>query len=180
MRSLRVGVLLSALLLAGVATARADLALWADVPIVYSFRNAAIQKASPQGLLVGLALPGFLGAGLEAYKVKGQVSNLVTPATDTDYEYRVTMLDVFLDLPFPSATLVLGGGVGQGRFATVPASQSFPDARLLQAYFVVGVPFAQVFDAHVGYHLVRGETDVVGRKANLDANMATVGLKMGF
>lgn len=179
MRLLRAGVLACALLLFGLAPARADtLSLSADVPVVYQFSDSNLKSPSATGALVGLTLPFLVGVGAETYKVKGQVANL-----STDFDYKVTMLDLYADLPFPGGNLVVGGGLGKGQFATVPASDDFPDAALKQAYFSVGVPFAGIFDAHVSYHLVRGEADIpntVGKKVNLDASMATVGLKVGF
>jgi hypothetical protein len=171
-----------AALCAGAVPARAAaLAVSADIPIVYTFNNQDIaRQTSLGGVLVSVALPGFLGAGVESYRVKGQVSN-PTPA-NTDFTYDVAMLDLLLDLPFPGGNLVLGAGAGRGRFSTALGTPTFSDASLVQAFFSVGVRFAEVYDAHVGYHAVRGAADLTGGggQLNLDANMATVGLKMTF
>ena len=180
MRTLRAGILTAALLLAAAAPAWADaLSVTADVPIVYTFKESSLKDTSPRGLLVGVSLPSLLGVGLEAYKVTGKIANPTPP--DTEFEYKVTMLDAYLDVPFPAANLVLGVGLGKGRFATVPATVPFSDAGLAQAFFSVGVPFGGAFDAHVGYRVIRGEANVgTSGKVNLDARMATIGLKMGF
>lgn len=177
MRPLRAGVLLGALLLFGALPAWADtLSVSADIPVVYSFSESNLKSPSASGVLVGLSLPTLLGIGAESYKVKGQVASL-----STDYEYKVTMVDLYLHVPFPAGNLVVGAGMGKGRFATVPASNAYPDASLKQVYFSVGVPFGGVFDAHVSYHVVRGDTNIpYSQKINLDAQMATIGLKVGF
>lgn len=179
MRPIRAGVLLCALLGLAAAPAWADaLSVSGDIPIVYQFSEPNLKSPSASGVLVGLSLPGLVGVGAESYKVKGQVASL-----STDYEYKVTMVDLYADLPFPGGNLVVGGGLGKGRFATVPASAAYPDASLKQVYFSVGVPFGGVFDAHVSYHIIRGDTNIpytVGKKVNLDASMATAGIKVGF
>jgi hypothetical protein len=47
----------------------------------------------------------------------------------------------------------------------------------------VGIPFGGVFDVHVGYHVINGETEetgVPGSTLKVSAKMATIGLKAGF
>lgn len=184
MRTLLTTVLLLCLLTASAGTALADtLSVSADVPIVYTFSESGLKDPSASGVLVGVSLPFLVGFGAESYKVKGKLAPFVPTDPQKDFQYDVTMLDLFLNLPFPVANLVLGVGAGQGSFDEVPASNLVDTATLTQAYFSIGIPFAVLFDAHVGYHVIRGDADFKdgsGQKLNLDAEMATIGIKVGF
>lgn len=161
------------------APARAQLAVSADIPIFYEFDEDGFQDASASGIKVGLTLPFLIGIGAESYNVDGKVQSL--PAA-IPYEYQVTMLDLFLDIPFPAANLVVGGGIGRGEFEAPATGVTFEDAALTQGFFSIGIPFALLFDAHVSYHRIFGEADAPGltKPLNLDAEMATVGIKIGF
>jgi len=187
MRRLCVGAVVAFLVLTGAGLvgpgpAMADtLSVSVDIPVVYSFSDGNLQDASASGILIGVQLPLFANLGLESYQVSGQ-AQLPAPLSPAPFEYDVLMVDLFLELPFPAANLVLGAGLGQGKFDTVPASGAFGTATLTQLFFSLGIPFAGVFDGHVGYHRIFGEADIVGSssKVNLDAGMATAGVKLGF
>ncbi len=176
MRIIAVGLPAVLLLVSFAAVASAQ-SVSADIPIVYTFDEVALDGEKVSGIKLAVSLPFLLGFGLESYKVTGNITTV--PA---DFDYQVTFFDVFLDIPFPVANLVLGGGVGKGEFDVVPASGSFDDATLVQLFVSLGIPFAAIFDAHVGYHVIRGESDnqVTTSPLNLDAEMATIGLKVGF
>jgi hypothetical protein len=181
-RTLFAASLLAALLLASVGAARADtLSVSADVPIVYTFDESQLHDAKASGAIIGVSLPFLVGFGGESYKVKGKGG---TAPTEVDIEYKVQMFDVFFDIPFPVANLRLGGGLGKGDFS-IPSSPTtqFDKANLTQLFFNVGIPFGGVFDVHVGYHVINGETEetgVPGSTLKVSAKMGTIGLKAGF
>lgn len=175
MRTLLVAGLAGLLALWAASPAQAQLAVSADVPVVYEFREDVLKDPSVSGIKAGLTLPFLVGLGAESYKVDG------TTDTVGDYEYRVTMYDLFLDIPFPAANLVLGAGAGKGELDLPDSTITFDDASLGQLWASIGVPFGLLFDAHVGYHRISGEADASnGGTLNLDAEMATVGIKIGF
>ena len=181
-RILYSGSLLAILLLVSVGAAQADtLSISADVPVVYTFDESQLHDAKASGAIVGVSLPFLVGFGGESYKVTGKGG---TAPSEEDIEYKVQMLDLFLDIPFPVANLRVGGGFGKGDFSTPNTpSQQFDQASLTQLFFNVGVPFGGVFDVHVGYHAINGETNLTGvpnSSLKLSAKMATVGLKVGF
>jgi hypothetical protein len=161
-----------------VSPARADLfAIAVDVPVTYSFDEAVLGDPDASGIIVGLSLPFLVGLGYESYKVTGDT----VAATAQAYEYKVNMVDVFLDLPFPVANLVLGVGLGRGTFEIPTSTLTFKDANLSQFFFSIGIPFAVLFDVHVGYRVIGGKADASdGTELNLGSEMATVGLKVGF
>ncbi len=178
MRIIAVGLPAVLLLVSFAARASADLlSVSADVPVVYTFDEQTLDDESARGVKVAISFPFLLGFGLESYEVTGNVTG-----TTTDFQYDVVFFDVFVDIPFPVANLVLGGGVGKGEFDLVPATGAFDDATLTQLFVSLGIPFAAIFDAHVSYHVIRGESDIQGATSplNLDAEMATIGLKVGF
>ena len=176
MRIIAVG-LPAVLLLVSFAAGASAQSVSADIPIVYMFDEQTLDDEKVSGIKLAVSLPFLLGFGLESYKVTGKFTTV--PA---DFDYQVTFFDVFVDIPFPVANLVLGGGVGKGEFDLVPATGGFDDATLAQLFVSLGIPFAAIFDVHVGYHLIRGESDVQGATSplDLDADMATIGLKVGF
>jgi len=183
MRIIAVGLPAVLLLVSFAAGASADLlSVSVDVPVVYTFDEQLLDDESASGIKVAISFPFLLGFGLEGYKVTGKDTGTTDPGTTTDFQYDVAFFDVFVDIPFPVANLVLGGGVGRGKFNLVPATGKFEDATLTQLFVSLGIPFAAIFDAHVGYHVIRGESDIQGATSplNLDAEMATIGLKVGF
>ena len=183
MRAWIAGFLLATLLTIGGAPAWAEsLSVLVDIPVVYKFNEESLTSAKPSGIVLGVALPFLIGVAAEIYTVKGAVTQ--TPP-NSDFEYKATLVDVFLNLPFPAGNLKLGAGLGKGALSTTPPKVTFPDGKLVQVFFSIGVSFAKVFDAHVGYHVIRGETDIpailgLPGKLNLDASMATIGIKVGF
>ncbi|MCH9045247.1 MAG: hypothetical protein IIA40_03975 [SAR324 cluster bacterium] len=181
MRIIAVG-LPAVLLLVSFAAGASAQSVSVDIPIVYTFDEQLLDDESASGIKVAISFPFLLGFGLEGYKVTGKDTGTTDPGTTTDFQYDVAFFDVFVDIPFPVANLVLGGGVGKGEFDLVSAPGGFNDATLTQLFVSLGIPFAAIFDAHVGYHVIRGESDIQGATSplNLDAEMATIGLKVGF
>jgi hypothetical protein len=180
MRSIILAASVAVLMVAAAGSALADVfSVSFDAPIVYTFTEETLTDESVGGFKVGLTLPFLVGLGYENYKVKGKAG---TAPFQVDFEYKVAMYDIFLDIPFPVANLVIGAGGGKGQIDTVPPTGGLQDASLVQAFVSVGIPFALLFDAHVGYHAIRGEAEPVGggTALNLDASMATVGIKVGF
>jgi hypothetical protein len=169
---------LLALLLAATLPGRAQAqSISLDVPVNYGYSSGVLSSPSAKGVLLGVSLPFFLNLGYESYKVDSTANSgtLVGPL-----EQKTSMFDIFFGIPFPAANLVLGAGFGKASFT--PTAGSALDANLAQVYFSLGVPFGGVFDAHVGYHIVRGEsvaTTATG-KLNVNSTMATIGIKAGF
>ena len=184
MRKIVVGLLATLVLLAGPSGASAQ-SVSADIPIVYTFDEQALDDEKVSGIKLAVSLPFLLGFGLESYKVTGNFTTVPGNFTTVpaDFDYQVAFFDVFLDIPFPVANLVIGVGVGKGEIDIVPASDLFDDATLAQLFISLGIPFLVIFDVHVGYHVISGESDFQGPPAatlNLDASMATIGIKVGF
>ena len=185
MRATITGVLLFALLLLFVVPAQADtLSVSVDVPVTYSFTETTLKDPSSSGALVAVTLPFLVGLGYENYKVTGKLTDPTLANPDQDFEYKVAMYDIYVDIPFPYLNLRVGGGAGKGEFDLTPVTgDTYDSASLTQLFFNVGVPFWEVFDAHVGYHKISGDADNQtnpGKNLTLDAGMATVGLKVGF
>jgi hypothetical protein len=175
MKHLFKGLLVAGALLFAVSPAWADtFSVSVDAPVGYSYQAAGVSKDKVSGVIVGVSLPILLGFGGEAYKVTGKAGGF-------PLEEQAKMLDLYLDVPFPVLNLRLGGGVGKAD-VTVTGGPTFDSAKLSQLYVNLGYPFWEVLDVHVGYHLVRGKADVSGGGGSLtlDANMLTVGLKVGF
>ena len=181
MTTVRIALLaLGWLAVVGAAARAQTLSVSADVPVAYTFSEEGFQDASPSGAMVGLTLPLLLGLGLEGYTVRGSLADPL--GARQPFTYDVTMLEVFLDLPFPGANLRLGGGVGQGQFALDRAPGAYRAATLTQVFVQAGVPWGGIFDVHMGYHVIQGRAQSAGTAGTLPlgAAMATAGLKMGF
>lgn len=166
------------MVLAALPAAAQDLfSISLDAPIDYTFDNGQLSDADPSGFKASVALPFFIGFGLEDYEVTGTLG----PFPGSPFTYDVSFVDIFLNIPSPAVNFVIGGGVGKGTFDTVPASGAFSEADLTQVFVSVGIPIALVFDIHVGYHAISGGSDVLGgTPLSLDANMVTVGVNLGF
>ncbi len=183
MRTLLKGLLLVGLSVWAVTPARADtFSVSLDVPVSYTYKDSTLHDAKASGAIVGLSLPFLVGFGFEAYTVKAQAG--AAPATD--FENKVQMLDVFLNLPVPVVNIRLGAGVGTASLS-VPSqpTQQFDKGTLTQGYLDVGIPIAVVFDVHLGYHAISGKVKdktLPGPNPDVDvgAKMWTLGVKVGF
>ena len=183
MRTLLKGLLLVGLSVWAVTPAWADVfSVSLDVPVSYTYKDSTLHDAKASGAIVGLSLPFLVGFGFEAYTVKAKAD---TPAP-VDFENKVQMFDVFFNLPVPVVNIRLGAGVGTSQLS-VPSqpTKTFDKGTLTQGYLDVGIPFAVLFDVHLGYHAISGkvkETTPPGTKPDVDvgARMWTLGLKVGF
>ena len=141
--------------------------------------DSTLSNEDVSGAKISLTFPLlFFGIGLESYGVEGTMGG-----GSTTFDYDVTMMDIYLDIaPMPFFNLVLGAGIGKGEFAISPASATYSDPTLTQVFFSLGYPFAGIFDAHLGYHVIKGSSDPTpsGNALDLDANMVTLGMKVGF
>lgn len=150
----------------------------ADIPVNYSFDNSQLTDTDASGFKAMAILPFHLGFGFEQYEVTGKIGG----STGPDFQYDVSFVDIFYEFPFPVLNLAVGIGVGKGEFDEVPETGTFSDANLTQWFVSLGYPFALVFDIHIGYHAISGESDITGSTTPLDlnANMTTIGFKFGF
>ena len=161
------------------SNAFALLSVSADIPVMYSFKDApGISESPATGLLLKLSTPIFLGLGLENYTVK--------PKTDAGAElgnYKVTMYDLYIGLPIPFVNVNIGVGVGKGDL-TPPTGSKTHDPALLTQYFVsLGYPFLGIMDVHVGMYDTKGnlKTKTTGlTDINVSSTMYTLGVLVGF
>ncbi|HKI99948.1 MAG TPA: hypothetical protein VKB51_15845 [bacterium] len=178
MKALFKGLAITAVLLLAAGTSWADtFSVSVDTPVSYKFNESALNADKASGVIVGVSLPFLIGIGGESYKVTGTV-----PGTGNSLENKVTMVDVYFDAPVPVINLRLGAGVGKGEFDTPAGAGAFDTATMTQLFVNVGIPFAEVFDVHVGYHAISGKAKekASGLDASVGAKMFTVGLKVGF
>ncbi len=171
-------VLLLSLLLLGLTSAPASaeilFSISADIPVSYKFSNGNFSDAKASGLLTKIRLPIGIGLGLESYSVEARYLSTF------DAELDVTMVDFFYNVPLPVVAVVVGGGIGTGKFELVGQTANYDDPTFWQLFASVGYNIA-VFDFHVGYYMVRGELSGSGLASeDLDANMFTIGAKIGF
>ena len=151
----------------------------ADIPLKYSFKDSSgISETPVSGLLLKLSLPIFFGLGLENYTVKpkdslgGEIGN-----------YKVTMYDIYFDLPLPIVNVSVGAGIGKGDL-TPPVGGKTHDPAVLSQYFLsVGIPFFVVMDGHVGMYNTKGKLKSKGGGVpdyDVSATMYTLGVRVGF
>lgn len=160
------------------ASAQVLFSIAADIPVSYSFSNSNLSDESASGLLTKVTLPFGFGFGLESYEVTGDFQS-----PTTEFEFDVTMIDVFYALPVPALNVQVGGGIGIGKFEVVSGGTTteYDDPFLWQLFVSVGYPFAGIFDVHVGFYRIRGEAEASGlAKVSLDSNMFTLGARIGF
>lgn len=150
-----------------------------DVPIQYNFDEGSGDD-SVSGFIVALELPFLGGIAFEDYTVTRESGGI-----STDVEFSI--VDFFLSLPFPVVNLGLGIGFGSASVVEDPATagRTFDDADIFQYFITLGYPVVPLFDIHLGYHVVSGSADILvdGSKtaeANLDGNMLSLGIKIGF
>jgi hypothetical protein len=155
----------------------------ADIPVaagltdkaggVSTTRNASSVSGSILGLNVGL-----LGIQLENYKETGKTAGISS-------SLEVTMYDLMLNLPIPFIDIGIGAGIGQGKFSGPAfAGSNATTADLTQTIVQLGIPFAILFDVHLGYRMLSGsfKTGVAPAqvKHDLTGSTTTLGLTFGF
>lgn len=168
MRKLLAGLAVGwAALFLGWSTAPADtLSVSADLPVAFEFDDSDIDSDGVSGYKVGVSVPLiFAGVGMEDYTVDEKDGAEIT------YNF----FDLFLDIPFPILNVGLGAGIGQVEVTNAGAFDSDGDAS--QWWASLGIPFGAIFDVHVAHHVITADTDKVD---NLDGQMTSVGIKIGF
>ena len=150
-----------------------------DIPVQYKFNEGgSADKVS--GFKAALNLPFLFGFGFEDYTATLDTGGSGGVAR----EVGITMFDIFLDLPTPLINIGLGLGAGTADVAdAAPSTEEFDNATMLQAFITLGIPVYEVFDVHIGYHLLKGTADNKdSSRANavLDGDMLSVGVRIGF
>jgi hypothetical protein len=182
MRTLALAVLASGWLLVSVASAQAEVfSVTADVPLVYNLKDSSgVDVKAPSGFLLGLNTPFLLGLGYEQYKVPIEIQSVPVSKADLNF----TFYDLLLNVPFPVINLGLGYGIGTGEVKIKDATTDpYKKANMSQYFVTVGIPFALLFDVHVGYHVLSGKAkeNIAGAgEADLESSLYTVGLRVGF
>ena len=147
-----------------------------DVPLIYDFNeNGAADEVT--GFKLGLGIIPFpvldLGLGYEAYEV-------TDAQTVGDLMLNVSIVDVFIDIPFPLINIVIGAGVGTAEFEFLTVSE---EVDVQQFYISLGYPIVPLFDVHFGYHQVNVDeiTDpAFSTPVDVSGTMWSLGLKVGF
>ena len=150
-----------------------------DVPIRYDFdQGGGADEVS--GFKVAVQLPFLAGIGFEDY-----TATLKSGGTATEVAFSI--VDCFLELPFPAINIGLGIGFGTAAVVEDPATpgRRFDDANVFQYFFTLGYPVGPLFDIHLGYHVVSGSADLLvndvkAGELNVDGNMLSLGVKIGF
>ena len=177
MKRLLAGLILGGWLLVAVSPASADsISLSLDVPATYSVKDATLTDAKASGVLVGVSLPFLVGFGYDSFKVTGKIGGT------TAFEQKASLLDVFLDLPLPILNIRLGAGVGKATLEAPTGTGSYPKATLTQLFVNLGYPILPLFDVHLGYRVLGGDTVNSSSltRVDLGAKMVTLGVKVGF
>jgi hypothetical protein len=150
-----------------------------DIPVQYKFSElGSADKVS--GFKAAINLPFLFGFAFEDY----------TATLDTGgsggvaQEIGITMFDIFLDLPTPLINIGLGIGAGTADVVeAAPSTVEYDNATMLQAFFTLGIPIYELFDVHIGYHVLKGTADnkdASGTDLVLDGDMLSVGVRVGF
>ncbi|HEX7926017.1 MAG TPA: hypothetical protein VF678_00410 [bacterium] len=176
MKKAWVGLLAGLALLLTQGAARADVfSVFADAPVASSLeldKQSTVKADGVSGYKVGVTLPIFLGLAYESYAIK-----LSKSAGDFD----VSMADVFLNLPFPVVNLAIGLGAGTGT-SNGNAGDFYKAGQLTQYWASIGIPFAVLFDVHLGYHVFSGSLPGKPNVPDSDVKgtMTSLGVKVGF
>ena len=173
--------LLCSLTLASLPAWAVVISISADLPVVYNFENSDLGDESATGIVTALIFPSGFGIGLEQYGVSGKINNATAGWVNQDFEYDVSFADVFYQFPLPLLNIIIGGGLGKGKFDLTGLAIEFEDPTMTQLFFTFGYPFGAIFDVHVGYHRIVGDTTSTGgNTVDLDSQMFTLGARIDF
>ena len=162
------------------STAQAELfSVALDIPVQYKFSQGNdADKVS--GFKAAVNFPLLFGLGFEDYTATLDTGNSGGGAR----EVGITMFDIFLDLPTPLINIGLGAGAGTAEVVDDEAStEEFSDTTVLQAFVTLGIPIYELFDVHIGYHLIKGTADNKDTSLPnfvIDGDMLSVGVRFGF
>jgi hypothetical protein len=168
--------------------ARADtISVFADLPLDFSLtvdggqgKSDTSSASNLSGYKVGFTLPIFVGLAYESYGGQFNSANVVGQS----FNYDVTMVDVFFNLPLPKVNIALGVGAGTGKFSKGPAGVTVNDAILTQTFASLGINVAPLVDLHVGYHMLSGTNDFANAPGvpslKVAGTMTSLGIKLGF
>jgi len=173
-KTLTVGIAALALLLtAGLAPRAQAVYFSVDVPVAAHFEveDFSADLDSLSGYKLGLGnLIGWFGVGYESYKGDFKPSQF-SEAVELDY----TFTNLLLDLPIPLMNLTLGYGVGE-----IVAEDGKPSWDATQQFINLGIPIGAVFDVHLGYHVISGDSNNKPDTGDAKATTTTVGVRVGF
>lgn len=150
-----------------------------DVPVKFDFKDTTGIKETPvSGMLLKVSLPIFLGLGYDSYTVKPK-------ATDGSEigNYKVSMYNIYFDLPVPKINISAGVGIGKGDLTPPAGTKSYDPAVLTQYFLSVGYPFLAVLDVHLGMYSMKGKMkpkSSLMTEADMTATMYTLGARVGF
>ena len=147
----------------------------ADVPLQYEF-DSGESGEDVSGFKLAVNLPILIGFGFEDYTVTRKVAG--SPNTELSFN----LFDAFIDLPTPFINIGLGIGIGKADVVESGGATIYESASLFQYFVTLGIPFAAVFDIHVGYHQIQGSANNKsgGQDFKVDGNMVSLGLRFGF
>ena len=150
-----------------------------DVPVQYKFSQAgSADKVS--GFKAAVNFPFLFGLGFEDY-----TATLDTGGSGgVTREVGITFFDIFLDLPTPLVNIGVGAGAGTAEVVDdSPSTEEFSNTTVLQAFVTFGVPIYELFDVHIGYHLIKGTAknkDSTASDFVIDGDMLSIGVRIGF
>ncbi len=172
-RNLIAAAIASALICAASAAHAQFFSISADLPVQYKFDQGG-SADDVSGFTAAVNLPFLVGFGYEDYSA---TLNNVRKVT-------FTIFDVFIDLPTPLINIGLGLGFGSAEVKDGSGSgETFDDATVFQYFVTIGLPFAAVFDVHIGYHALQGTADnknAANPDIDIDGNMLSLGVRIGF
>ncbi len=142
----------------------------ADIPVNYQFDSGG-SADDVSGFKFAVNFPFFVGFGFEDYTAS-------IGTADVDFQ----IFDVFLDLPTPFINIGLGLGFGKASVSAPAAFGTFDDASIFQFFTTLGIPFATVWDVHIGYHVLSGTADSTSGAGGVevDGKMLSLGIRLGF
>ena len=190
MRTILVGFALALAAAVAAAPAAHALSISADVPLAYTFDEGDIDDGTVSGFRVGVGF-GLLGVGYNSYEATGDLG------LEDDIVVKYQMLDVFFELPIPIVNIVVGAGAGTAEAddltnVTIEGANTnvtFDSATATMVFASVGFPILPLFDIHLGYHVIRAETDLEGKSGgvvtfkdsiDLGGSLISVGARLGF
>ncbi len=178
-KNLIAAAIASALICAASAAHAQFFSISADLPVQYKFDQGG-SADDVSGFTAAVNLPFLVGFGYESYSAT--LNN--GAGVGISREITFTIFDVFFDLPTPLVNIGLGLGFGSAEVKDGAGStQTFDDADVFQYFVTIGLPFAGVFDVHLGFHALQGTADnksATGQDQDIDGKMISLGLRIGF